>query len=289
MVPGSPPARQALKRAARAARMTLEVQQTAGRRDASALGRLGRARVRHARAGLRARGPARGTRGPHRRRGTEVAGPLRRLGAARVPAPHARGRRRGQFPGAAAGPAAPARRDPQGERRGGGTAGRASHGSTGRAARAPAGAHRARRVRPARQLPGELDVPRAHHLERAGERHAPEAAAADLDRAPCLRHRHHGAAHRRPHRLSHQRHHRLHERAPAARLGGGHLRRGPGDHRGAARAGRTAHLDHRRRPLRQRLCRRARLHEAQRGGRRAASPPGSIPTRCWSCRACWRW
>ena len=55
----------------------------------------------------------------------------------------------------------------------------------------------------------------------------------------------------------------------AARVRRGHLRRGPGDHRRAARAGRAADRDHRRRPLGQRLRRRDRLDAAQRGGRRA--------------------
>ena len=66
-----------------------------------------------------------------------------------------------------------------------------------------------------------------------------------------------------------------------------HLRRRPRHDRRAARAGRAADRDHRRRPLRQRLRRGARLDEAQRGGRCPDRHRRATRSRCWCCRASW--
>ena len=91
-----------------------------------------------------------------------------------------------------------------------------------------------------------------------------------FDRAACLRDRHPGDPDRFADRLPDQRDHRLPRRAAAAPVRRGDLHGRPGGDRGAARDGRAADGDHRRRPLGQRVRGRDRRHAAQRRDRRAA-------------------
>ena len=94
--------------------------------------------------------------------------------------------------------------------------------------------------------------------------------AAALDRAARLRDRHPGDPDRVADRIPDQRDRRVSRRAAAAAVRRGDLHRRSGRDRGAARDGRAAHGDHRRRPLGQRLRRRDRRHAPERRDRRAA-------------------
>ena len=106
--------------------------------------------------------------------------------------------------------------------------------------------------------------------------------------AAYLRNRHHRDSDRRIDRIPDQRDRGLSRRAAAVALRRRHIRGGPGDHRHVARDGRAADGDHRRGPIRQRLCRGNRRHAAQRGNRRAARHGNESRSSCWWCRACSR-
>ena len=116
---------------------------------------------------------------------------------------------------------------------------------------------------------------------RAARRAAPAAlAAADLAGLPGLPGRLAGDPDHHADHLPDRRHHRAAGHLPFPQVRRGILRRRHGRHPGAARDRRPDRGDHGRRPLRQRLHRRARLDEDARGDRRAVAPWTSIRSKC---------